>query len=286
MRWIIAMVLPATLAIGLAGPAEDAKTANRRGMTLYAAKDYAGAAKQFRAAIAAQPSFVLAHYNLASMAALLGDKPTVLAELKWLHDSSDPAARKALDKAPTDPDLKSVIDDPEVRALVMPDCSSTCSRELDDKCGARCNDRACMRSCEQLLDDCTSGCKLGMNAEARARMRAWIAGPLSGHDNDMAKMRDARIDSNLADGDLPRFTVTIKNQFGFQCAVEWAPDGAPASLGNCVATDKAWTASPATIPVKCALDRKHKVDRCEGGFTLSKDSYSDDGRFVLERAFR
>ena len=52
---------------------------------------------------------MLAHYNLASMAALLKDKPTLIAELTWLHDSKDPEAKKALAKAPTDP--QSEVDD-------------------------------------------------------------------------------------------------------------------------------------------------------------------------------
>src|SRR5262249_22770750 len=98
--------------------ADEAKAANVRGMKLYHAKKYREAAAEFRAAIAADEGFVLAHYNLASMAALTGDKPTVLAQLRWLHASEDPAAKGALAKAPTDPDLQSVIQDPAVREVL------------------------------------------------------------------------------------------------------------------------------------------------------------------------
>jgi hypothetical protein len=301
MRWIAVSIVMVT-AVAVAGPdaskptkasaakaTANAKAANLRGMKRYGAKDYAGAAKEFRAAIEAQPNFVLAHYNLASMAALLDDKSTVLAELRWLHDSGDAAARKALDKAPSDPDLKSMIDDPDVKQLLAPDCSSTCSRELDAevaRCGKDCDSRDCMRPCTVQLDDCTLGCKLGMNATARARMHAWIAGPLRGRDNDMARMRKASIESHPLDPEATRFSATIKNQFGFECALDWNVDGAPATLRACVAADKKWLASPAKIPLKCRLDTRHKVDRCEGSFTLSSDDYHDTGTFVLERALK
>jgi hypothetical protein len=125
---------------------------------------------------------------------------------------------------------------------------------------------------------------MGMSADARTRMRAWIAGPLKGHDNDVARMREASIESHPDNPDLPRFAVTIKNQFGFRCVLDWSADGAPATLGTCVAADKKWQASPATIPLKCRLDAKHKLDRCEGTFTLSSEDYHDSGTFVLERA--
>jgi len=280
------VVLVVSCAAAAADSKEDAKAANVRGMQLYGKKDYAAAAKEFRAAIAAQPEFVLAHYNLASMAALLGDKATVIAELTWLRDSKDPAARKVLDKAPTDPDLKSMIDDPAVRALVTPDCSSICSRELAD-CGKSCSSRDCMHSaCDLPREDCSDGCKLGMTADARTRMRAWLAGPLKGHDNDVAAMRAAAIESHRPSPDGPRFTAFIKNQFAFMCALEWAPSGAPAALTSCAAGDKKWQADDARIALQCTLSTKQKVDHCEGKFTLSSGDFHDEGRFVLERALK
>ena len=127
---------------------------------------------------------------------------------------------------------------------------------------------------------------MGMSADARTRMRAWIAGPLKGHDNDVARTRAASIESHPDDPNVPRFAVTIKNQFGFRCVLEWSADGAPATLETCVAADKKWQASPANIAMKCRLDTKHKVDHCEGAFTLSSDDYPDTGTFVLERVLK
>ncbi len=278
------LAIARAVAAASASPADDARAANVRGMKLYNAKKYADAAKEFRAAIAADPKFVLAHYNLASMAALLGDKPTVLAELRWLHDSSDPDARKALDKAPSDPDLHSMIDDPDVKKLIGGGCESTCDRELAkcmDACG---NDpRACPRECSHQEDDCHAGCAAGMTTDARARMKAWLAGPLTGNDNDMARMRVAEVSR----GDGPgAYTAHVKNQFGFTCELAWAADGSPGTLSSCKSDQAGWTAEPQQIPLRCRIDRKRKVDRCEGAYHLIKDSFDQDGRFALERALR
>ena len=268
--------------LAIAGPGDDAKAANTRGMKLYYAKDYAGAAKQFRAAIAADPKYVLAHYNLASMAALLGDKPTVLAELRWLHDSADPEAHAALAKAPTDPDLESVLDDPEIKKLLgTGDCADTCSRD-SGKCVDGCGDaRGCVRLCSAAEDDCKVGCKLGMSADARARMAAWIAGPLTGRDNGVARMRAANISRN---DDPGTYSLHVNNQFGFTCELAWSGDGTPAKASHCVAGEAGWRAEPAEISLRCSFDKKHKVDHCEGAFhLLTQDNFDQDARFELER---
>ncbi len=95
-----------------------ARRANARGMKAYRAKDYPGAAKQFEEAIAADSGFVNGHYNRACVAGLQDDKQTALRELKWLAASPDPAAKAKLKKAATDPDLRSLSGDPEVKALL------------------------------------------------------------------------------------------------------------------------------------------------------------------------
>jgi hypothetical protein len=104
--------------IPLAGTRVDAKAANARGLKLHRAKKYAEAAKEYRSAIAADASYVFAHYNLACGAALVGDRATAVSELKWLTGSQDAAAKKMLTHGRTDPDLASVRADPEVRALL------------------------------------------------------------------------------------------------------------------------------------------------------------------------
>jgi hypothetical protein len=281
MRFALAILLAAAAAA--ASPADDARAANVRGMRLYGSKKYADAAKEFRAAIAADPKFVLAHYNLASMAALLGDKPTVLAELQWLHDSSDPDARKALDKAPSDPDLHAMVDDPDVKKLIGGGCEATCDRE-ETKCTDGCgNDlRACGRQCSWVAGDCHIACTSGMTADARARMKSWLAGPLIGNDNDAARMRAAEVSR---DG-YQSYSAHIKNQFGFTCALAWAADGSPGTLSSCKSDQEGWTAEPQQIPLRCRVDKKRKVDRCEGSYHLIKDGFDQDGRFALERAVR
>jgi hypothetical protein len=137
-------------------------------MKLYRAKDYAHAQQEFRGAITADAGYVLPHYNLACVAALLGDKKAAVAELKWLGGSSDPTAKAKLGKAKTDPDLKSVIDDPDVRKLVAGG-SSTGSCDCDaarDRCEKQCNDklapeyvRGCVRACTSKYDECSARCE-------------------------------------------------------------------------------------------------------------------------------
>lgn len=84
-----------------------AKAANTRGYALHKQKKYQQAAAEYRAAIAEDPSYLLAHYNLACVASLLNDLDTSLRELAWVADRAtwDPAARSAAAKARTDRDL-------------------------------------------------------------------------------------------------------------------------------------------------------------------------------------
>ncbi|HUJ62477.1 MAG TPA: hypothetical protein VLX92_28445 [Kofleriaceae bacterium] len=285
MRALVIAVVVAGAALGHADPKGDAHAANVRGMKLYEAKDYAGAAAQFRAAIAADPTFVLAHYNLASMAALVGDKPTVLDELRWLARSKDPEARRALAKAPTDPDLHAVIDDPEVKAVLGLDCAAVCARETA-ACADPCGDaRGCLRLCDWGERDCEDGCAAGMSAAARARMRAWIDGPLTGRDNPAARMRAASIAHDDMGG--PPYTAYIKNELGFTCQLTWSADGSPGKLAACKSETAGWHTEPAEIPLRCRLDARHKLDRCEGSYRLHDDaSYDEASTFVLERAIR
>jgi hypothetical protein len=294
---LLVLVLGAALAPrpASAAPAPSAREANARGMKRYRAKDYAAAAREFQAAIALDASFVLAHYNLASMAALLGDKPTVLAQLRWLRDSRDPEARKALAKAPTDPDLRSMVNDPEVRELIGPaaaagaggdGCEASCEAAVakcDDGCG---DGRGCLRLCDAHGEDCRAGCALGMDAEARARMRAWLDGPLTGNDNDMARMRVATISRRDSDDGGAAYQAFIKNQFGFTCTLTFAADGSPALLSECQASEPGWRASPPEIKLRCRRDAKKKRDTCSGGYRLQSDALDDAATFTLERAWK
>lgn len=100
-----------------AGPAA-ARSENKRGMKLYRTKDYAGAAAAFRSAIAADASLVLAHYNLACVLALSGDKAGAIANLEWLKESPDLQAARCLVKAAVDRDLAALRAEPKVQAIL------------------------------------------------------------------------------------------------------------------------------------------------------------------------
>lgn len=114
---------PAAVSAGPAAPTlpggpKVAGAENSRGMKLYKTKDYAGAAAAFRAAIAADPTHVLAHYNLACVLALTGDAAGAIAMLEWLAGSSAAQAARCLTKAAVDRDLTSVRGDAKVRSLL------------------------------------------------------------------------------------------------------------------------------------------------------------------------
>jgi hypothetical protein len=102
-----------------AGPDRAAaRAANTAGMKLYKEKNFAAAAEQFRAAIAADSGFVLARYNLACVAALTKDKDTARAQLEFLSQSPDAYARAKLAKARGDSDLQSLQFDEKVGPLL------------------------------------------------------------------------------------------------------------------------------------------------------------------------
>ena len=59
-----------------------------------------------------------AHYNLACLASLTGDRETALAQLRWLAASGLAEAGQKIVKARTDPDMVPIRDDPEVQAIL------------------------------------------------------------------------------------------------------------------------------------------------------------------------
>lgn len=106
---------------GVAKPAQSPQAAaelNNRAMRKLKAKDWAGAAADFRAAIERFADHVKAHYNLACLASLTGDRATAIEQLRWLAASELPEAGQKLVKARTDPDLRSIRDDPDVQAIL------------------------------------------------------------------------------------------------------------------------------------------------------------------------
>jgi len=104
------------------GPAatqpEQASALNTRGMRKFRAKDFSGAAADFRAAIDASSTHVKAHYNLACLASVTRDRETALTELRWLAASGLSEAAEKLHKARTDPDMAFIRAEPEAQKLL------------------------------------------------------------------------------------------------------------------------------------------------------------------------
>src|SRR5262249_37670266 len=115
---ILWRVLHARNAAPAADPAEQARALNTRAMRKFRAKDWAGAAADFRAAIDRFSNHVKAHYNLACLASITRDRATALAELRWLAASELPEAEQKILKARTDPDMDNLRDDPEVAEIL------------------------------------------------------------------------------------------------------------------------------------------------------------------------
>ena len=101
------------------GQTAGASVLNTRGMRKFRARDWVGAAADFRAAIDISPDHVKAHYNLACLAAITGDRDTALAQLRWLAASDLAEAGQRIAKARTDPDMTFIRDDPEVHAILQ-----------------------------------------------------------------------------------------------------------------------------------------------------------------------
>jgi hypothetical protein len=95
--------------------AAKAKAANSRGYALHKAKNFRGAMVEYRKAVAEDPAYLLAHYNLACVASLLHDGDTAIAELAWVYDRAtwDPAAKAAIAKVQKDRDLAWLLDNEE-----------------------------------------------------------------------------------------------------------------------------------------------------------------------------
>lgn len=92
--------------------------ANTQGLRFYKANQLPRAALRFRDATLLDPSYVLAHYNLACMASRLRDVATIVAELAWLRASPDPLAAAKLEKARSDEDLDFASSLPTVRTML------------------------------------------------------------------------------------------------------------------------------------------------------------------------
>ncbi len=119
MAWgTLVLVGIATLGEARADRAAAVKLTKAAVKQHYNKKEWKEAIAAYRAALAADPTYVTAHYYVASAASIVGDLATVRAELTWLEASTDKEARKVLKTALKDPDLDRASLDPEVRKLL------------------------------------------------------------------------------------------------------------------------------------------------------------------------
>lgn len=111
----------------------------------------------------------------------------------------------------------------------------------------------------------------GDASDADAVRAAWIAGPLRGRDNDMARLREARITARAGGS----YELFVKNQFAFHCALEFGVDGRPSRFERCRSDEAGWRASSASLAVSCTTTETEEI--CEAPFRLLYPSGGGNG---------
>jgi hypothetical protein len=96
---------------------KSARGLNLEGMKLLNAKDAAGAAAKFEAAVRSDPGLTVARYNLACAYNLSGDAARALAILKQFKDAGCPACLGDLVHARDDHDLQSLWSNADFKAV-------------------------------------------------------------------------------------------------------------------------------------------------------------------------
>lgn len=106
----------------------------------------------------------------------------------------------------------------------------------------------------------------------------WLQGGLYGHDNPAAAIRRVRI-TEIQSG---RYEVTISNQFGFVCSIDFNSNGNPLRLRACSsANEPSWSVSPQEINLKCEQYSSEVI--CRGQYELSSGAYSSPSEMVIAR---
>ncbi len=119
LRWmVLGLVITTNAGSALADRATAKKLTDQAVKQHYRNQEWAEAIAGYRAALAADPSYVTAHYYIASAASLLGDLPTVRSELGWMWASKDKEAKRLLKVALKDPDLQQARRDDDIRKLL------------------------------------------------------------------------------------------------------------------------------------------------------------------------
>lgn len=111
----------------------DARMENTSAFALHKKKDYAGSAAGFAKAVAADPGWNIAAYNLASAQQLLGDKAAATKTLApWLAS----APVETYLHVAFDPELAPLIDQPELTGLRSPKPGNAALDSTGDLTGA------------------------------------------------------------------------------------------------------------------------------------------------------
>jgi hypothetical protein len=96
---------------------DRAQRLNADGLKLHKSGDHGAAAAKFIEALQADPSHLLARYNLACAHALSDKRVEALAILRSFKDSGCDACLQRLARAKMDPDWKALAGDPEFKAI-------------------------------------------------------------------------------------------------------------------------------------------------------------------------
>ena len=96
-----------------------AVAANTQGWRYFKAGQLPRAAMYFRDAVALDPQYVLARYNLACVSSRLREGAAALEQLRWLAASPEPLAKAKLEKSQSDPDLDFASALPPVREILQ-----------------------------------------------------------------------------------------------------------------------------------------------------------------------
>lgn len=286
MRALVTIaILVAGTAIARADAAK-ARAANTRGYALHKQKKYREAAIEYRKAIAEDPSYLLAHYNLACVASLENDGPGALRELAWVADRAawDPSARSAAEKARTDRDLAWLRDSqPAAADLITADHLAYGTLDLlnmtePDQTGSASTDAALLQAVASApgkhADRCSAAAFAvqfdnGATQTVAASLRDGV-GLLDDHGKLVTRSEPLGCTG-------PRERVTLLNRAD---AVSWGgPDTAAEQTGGRIVVVMYWVGAQQNVTIFTFSDKSRFVR----AFDAPALSSTGDGSLLLTR---
>ncbi len=109
-----------------------------------------------------------------------------------------------------------------------------------------------------------------------AKIAAWVAGPLTGHDNRVAAFRTVDVKKKGSG-----HTIFIKNQFQWTCDLEFDDTGSPSKLRNCVSGDPPWNTKTNPIALTCTTDETKEI--CRGKYKLGSGNFTSTETMQIVR---